>query len=181
MSRLRLSDIQATCLFCLVLLIVGVCYAQEPAVNSPLELLDHLAGQWVLHGTIDGKQTTHDVQAEWVLKREYLRLHEVSREKDAKGDPAYEAIVFISWEPKTREYICLWLDSTAGGGLSAQGLAHGKESRDSVPLLFTISPSSLLHTTFVYDRSADSWRWLIDDESNGKTERFADVKLSRTR
>jgi hypothetical protein len=70
-------------------------------------LLDRLAGQWVLQGTIAGKQTTHDVQVGWVLKREYLRLHEISREKDAKGDPAYEAIVFVSWDPKTQEYICL--------------------------------------------------------------------------
>ena len=116
-----------------------------------------------------------------MLKREYLRLHEISREKDARGDPAYEAIVFVSWDPKTQEYICLWLDSTAGGGLSAQGLAHGKKSGDSIPFLFTISPSDSIHNTFVYDRGADSWKWLIDNDANGKTERFADVKLARAR
>jgi hypothetical protein len=165
----------------LFFLVVGACLAQEPVTTSPLELLDHLAGQWVLQGIIGGKQTTHDVQAEWVLKREYLRLHEVSREKDAKGDLAYEAIIFVSWDPKTQEYICLWLDSTAGGGLSAQGLAHGKRSGDSIPFLFTISPSDSIHNTFVYDRGADTWKWLIDDVANGKTEGFADVKLVRAR
>jgi hypothetical protein len=127
------------------------------------------------------KQTTHDVQADWVLRREYMRIHEVSREKDAKGEPAYEAIVFISWDAKTQDYTCEWLDSTAGGGLSAQGLAHGKKSGDSIPLLFTLSPSQFIRTTFVYDRGADTWKWLIDNESNGKTDRFADVKLSKPR
>jgi len=136
----KLPNLQATCFLCLSVLVGGACLGQEPATNSPLELLDHVAGQWVLQGTIAGKQTTHDVQAEWVLKREYWRLQEVSREKDAKGDPAYEAIVFVSWAPKTQEYICLWLDSTAGGGLSARGLAHGKKSGGSLPFLFTISP-----------------------------------------
>jgi hypothetical protein len=177
----KLPHLLASCFLCLFSSVVGACFAQGPATNPPLELLDHLAGQWVLQGTIAGKQTTHDVQAEWVLKREYLSLHEVSREKDAKGDPAYEAIVFVSWEPKAQEYICLWLDSTSGGGLSAQGLAHGRKSRDSISLLFTISLSDSIHTTFVYDPGADTWKWLIDDQSNGKTEHFADVKLSRAR
>ena len=175
----KLRNMRATCFLCVFFLAAGCCFAQVVATNTPLELLDHLSGQWVLQGTIDGKQTTHDVQAEWVLKREYLRLHEVSREKNAKGEPAYEAIVFVSWDAKKEEYICLWLDSTGGGGLSAEGLAHGKKSGDSIPLLFTVSPADLIHTTFVYDRGADSWKWLIDDESNGKTERFADVKLVR--
>ena len=158
---------------------VGVCSAQEPAFNSPVKLLDHLVGRWVLHGTIAGKETTHDVTAQWVLKREYIRLHEVSRARDAKGDPAYEAIVFVSWDAKAEDYSCMWLDSTAGGGLSAEGIAHGKESGDSIPFLFTISPSESIHTTFAYDRKTNGWTWRIDDDSNGKTERFADVKLSR--
>jgi hypothetical protein len=160
-------------------LLTAASFAQGPVTNAPLELLDHLAGQWVLQGTIAGQQTTHNVQADWVLKREYLRIHEVSQEKDAKGDPAYEAIVFVGWDAKTQEYACLWLDSTSGGGLSAPGIAHGKKSGDSIPFLFAISPSNSIHNTFVYDRATDTWKWLIDDETNGKSERFADVKLSR--
>lgn len=181
MSRRKLRNLQAACAIFLLLLTAGSCRAQKSTQSSPIELLDHLAGQWVLQGTIAGQQTTHDVQAEWVLNHEYLRLHETSREKNANGNPAYEAIVFIEWVPKTQEYTCLWLDSTSGGGLSAEGLAHGGKSGDSIPLLFTISPSDSIYTTFVYDRGTDSWNWLIDDASNGKTERFADVKLSRVR
>lgn len=181
MFRLKLIGLRALCPFYLLLSISGVCQAQELKASSPQELLDHLAGRWVLQGTIGGKKTTHEVQADWVLKREYLRLHEVSREKDAQGNPAYEAIVFIGWEAKTGEYACLWLDSTAGGGLSAQGIAHGKQSGDSIPFLFALSASDSILNTFIYDRGADTWKWLIDDASNGKTERFADVKLSRSR
>lgn len=179
MSYPKLPKLLAACFLCLCFSLAAVSLAQQPATNAPLELLDHLAGQWVLQGTIAGKQTTHNVQADWVLKHEYLRLHEVSQEKDPKGDPAYEAIVFVSWDPKTQQYACLWLDSTAGGGLSAQGLAHGKKSGDSIPFLFTVSPSDSIQNTFAYDRATDTWKWPIDDESNGKSERFADVKLSR--
>lgn len=181
MSYPKLSNLRATCFLCLFFVVCGACLAQEPAANSPLELLDHLAGQWILQGTIAGKQTVHDVQAEWVLKREYMRLHEVSRDRDANGAPAYEAIVFVSWDPKAQEYICLWLDSTAGGGLSTQGLAHARKAGDSIPFLFTLSPSDSIRNTFVYDRAADTWKWLIDNDEKGKTQRFADVKLTRAR
>lgn len=179
MSHSKLSKLQATCFFGLFFWVGGACLAQDRATNAPLELLDRLSGHWILQGTIAGKQTTHDVQVDWVLRHEYLRLHEVSRENDAKGDPAYEAIVFISWDPKTQQYICLWLDSTAGGGLSAEGLARGNKSGDSIPFLFTTSPSDSIHNTFVYDRGADTWKWLIDNDANGKSKRFADVKLMR--
>src|SRR5438105_11336806 len=59
----------------------------------PDSLFDRLVGRWVLHGTIARQQTTHDVTFAWMLGREYVRMHEVSRERAANGSPAYEAIV----------------------------------------------------------------------------------------
>lgn len=155
----------------------------SPAAEDPaaIQMLDHLAGNWVLQGTIANKQTTHDVQATWVLNREYLQLHEVSREKNASGGPAYEAIIYISWDAKTQEYICMWLDSTAGGGLSAEGLAHGKLAGDSIPIVFTTSPSDQIHTTFSYNKTTDTWQWVIDNVENKRTQRFATVTLTRTK
>ena len=154
------------------------CLGQSPSAD-PLKLLDHLTGSWVLRGTISGKQTTHDVQARWVLRREYMQVHEVSRETDANGEPAYEAIVLVSWEPKAREFACLWMDSTAGGALSSHVTCRATPSADSIPFIFSLSPSESIHTTFTYFPATDTWQWLIDDEANGKRERFADVKLSR--
>ena len=179
MLTVKLRFLRAIARSCLLLLAIGTCHAQGPATNSAPELLDHLAGQWILQGNIAGQPTTHDIQAEWVLKREYLRIHEVSREKDAKGAPAYEAIVFIGRDSKTQEYRCLWLDATGGDGLSADAIGRGKKSGDSIAFLFSSGPSNLIHNTFVYDRAADTWKWIIDNETKGKTERFADVKLSR--
>ena len=148
---------------------------------DPLQLLDHLAGDWILTGTIAGKQTTHDVQAAWVLRREYLQIHEVSREKNANGEPAYEAIILVSWDPKANQYACLWMDSTAGGVLTSPVTCRATPAADSIPFVFTLSPKELLHTTFTYRNATDQWQWTIDDETNGKTERFADLELSRTK
>lgn len=57
-----------------------------------------MTGHWVLTGTIGKAQTTHDVDVDWVLNRQYIRIHEVSREKDAGGGPAYEAWIYLVWD-----------------------------------------------------------------------------------
>ena len=142
-------------------------------------LSDQMIGDWVLQGRIGKKETTHDVKAEWVLNHEYVRLHEVSREKNEKGAPAYEAIIFVEWNPKTSEYLCLWLDSTEGGGLSAEGIAHGKPEADRIPFLFKGSGDESTKNTFIYDKSSGTWQWIIDNISGSKSERFADVRLTK--
>jgi hypothetical protein len=165
-----------------VILCLAALALASPAQNrssDPLRLLDRMVGHWVLNGTIGGKQTTHDVQVRWILRQEYLELHEVSREKDAKGVPAYEAIVLVSWDAKANQYACLWLDSTVGGALTSQATCRAVPSGDAIPFIFTISPSESIHTTFTYRNATDTWQWLIDNETNGKTHRFADVVLSR--
>jgi hypothetical protein len=116
-----------------------------------------------------------------VFKREYIRFHEVSREKDASGGPTYEALVFLSWDAKKGEYSCLWMDNTAGGALSSEGIAHGNPAAGEIPLVFTIAGKESLHTTFRYDARADSWQLTIDDVTDGKSDRFGDVRLTRTK
>jgi len=164
---------------CIVLLPISRPCAAQEATQKPILLLDRLAGDWVLKGTLGGKESTHDVHVAWVLNREYLRLHEVSREKKANGDPAYEAIVFISWEAKAQQYTCLWLDNTAGGGLSVP-VARAKREEYSIPFVRVLSPADSLHTTFTYDKGSDTWKLTIDDVKNGKADRFADVTLTRS-
>jgi hypothetical protein len=158
-------------------LIAGSVFAQQPTFND--QLLDHLGGSWVLQGAIAGKETTHDVVAEWVLGHQYVRMHEVSREKDAKGQPAYEAIVFIGWDQPSSQYACLWLDSTGGGGLSAQAIGHAKRSGDDIAFLFKGSDGSIFHTTFAYNKNAGTWEWRMDEEQNGAMKPFARVKLTK--
>ncbi len=134
-----------------------------------------------MSGTLGGKRTTHDVEADWVLKREYIRFHEVSREMDASGGPEYEAIVFLSWDAKKGQYSCLWMDNTAGGALSPEGIANGRPAAGAIPLVFTIAGKESLHTTFRYDARADSWHLTIDDVTAGKSDRFGDVRLTRNK
>jgi hypothetical protein len=140
-------------------------------------LLDRLVGMWVLRGTIDGKETTHDIDAAWVLAHQYMQINEVSREKDSTGLPGYEAIVYLGWDESTQQYTCLWLDCTGGGGLTPHAFGHAKRNDKQIALVFKGGDGSVFHTTFVYN--ANSWQWLMDGEEHGNLVPFARVTLRR--
>lgn len=161
---------------CLALLAPAIGMAGEPL--TPDELLGRLAGSWILRGTIEGQPVTHDVDARWVLEGNYVQLHELARETDSDGRPAYEAIVYLDWEPEPGEYACLWLDSTAGGGLSAPE-GRAKPRGTEIPLLFEGSDGSRFHNTFAYDADRDAWTWALDSEREGRLVPFARVSLER--
>jgi hypothetical protein len=164
--------------------LIGFSVLTGSAVAQPVPtkdaLLDHLAGTWVLRGTLAGQQTTHDIVAEWVLGHQYLRILERSRDKDAKGQPRYEAIVLIGWDVAAAEYQCLWLDSTGGGGLTPQAIARGKRDGDKIPFLFREKDGTVsFDNTFSYDPGTDSWAWIMDNIQNGKAVPFGRVRLTR--
>jgi hypothetical protein len=141
-------------------------------------LLEKMTGKWVMAGTIDNKPTTHDISVEWVLDHLYLQIKEVSREKKADGSAEYQAIVYIGWDSKLNKYSCLWLDNTGGSGLNPGAYGYAERLDDKIPFLFKIAGTNF-HTTFMYDKSSDTWQWLMDGEVNGKLEPFARVTLTK--
>jgi hypothetical protein len=156
--------------------------AQAPTPPATDALLDRLAGRWVLEGTIAGRPTTHDVDADWVLARQYLRLHEISREKTEAGRPRYEAIVFIAVDRASGAYTCLWLDSTTGDGLAVDALGHATRRGDTIAFAFRDQSGAVTFTnTFGYERGADAWTWDMDNVKGGAATPFARVRLTRRR
>jgi hypothetical protein len=142
-------------------------------------LFDRLVGRWVLSGTIAHRQTTHDVTFDWMLGREYVQMHEISRERAPSGAPAYEAVVLFGRDPRTGEYGCLWMDNTAPSAFDPSGVGRGRVAGDSIPFFFRYSATDAFHTTFVYDRTADRWQWHMDNDSAGVRKPFARVTLTR--
>jgi hypothetical protein len=154
--------------------------AQSAAPAAPADtLLDHLIGSWVLEGPMAGRQVVHDVTFSWVLGREYVQLHEISRERTATGAPAYEAIVYIMRDPSTGQYACLWLDNTAASPFDPRGVGHAVAAGDSIPFVFRDSPTDGFRNTFVYERASDTWQWHLDNEHDGALKPFARVTLRR--
>jgi hypothetical protein len=160
----------------MLMFMTSAAFAQQPPVNSPL--LDHLAGDWVLTGTIAKKATTHDVRAEWVLGHHYLSIHEVSREKKSSGEPAYEAQIYIAWNEDPRHYSCVWLDLF--GGLSSESIGLADIKENELPFIFKDEKGVTQFTNdFVYDPKTDSWEWRLDNVENDKPIPCGRVKLTR--
>ena len=159
-----------------VAMLCGGAFAGESEHSEAL--LDRLAGNWVLSGRLAGRETTHDIAADWALNRGYLRIHELSREKVPSGAASYEAIVFISCNAQTDDYTCLWLDSTSNQGLVAEGFAQAKRSANSLPFVFRDANGQVsFENTFVYDPTSDSWKWILDNVEAEKRKPFGRVTL----
>ena len=160
----------------LIILMASVATAQQPPLASPL--LDHLSGHWVLRGSIAGKPTTHDVDAEWIIQHHYLRLHEVSRERDAKGQPKYEAMIFVGWIDTAKTYTCVWLDVYGGSSIQSIGAAELRENE--LPFIFKDEKGEIsFRNDWVYDPKAKSWAWQMDNVENGVNKPFGRVTLTR--
>lgn len=158
------------------MLLSATAVAQQPPVNSAL--LDHLAGNWVLRGTIAGQQTTHDLKVRWVLAHHYLQLHEVAREKNSKGQPQYEATVYVAWNEKPAHYSCVWLD--VYGGLSPESIGTAAPQASQLAFVFKDEKGETTFTNdFIYDSKADSWEWRMDNVERGVSKPFGRVILTR--
>jgi hypothetical protein len=160
----------------LIILISLPVLAQQPTLQD--SLLDRMTGSWFLQGKIAGKETVHDIKADWVLGHQFVLIQETSREKNVDGRPAYEANVYIGWDQPAGEYICIWLD--VWGGWTPQTIGRTKPCGNEFPFLFRDKNDSVVfHTTFSYDKNTDTWKWVMDNDEGGKLQPFARVKLTK--
>jgi hypothetical protein len=157
-----------------LLLGAGLAFGQQPAVHD--QFLDRMTGNWLLQGIIEGKETAQDITAEWVLGHQYVRIHEVAREKNAQGMPVYEAMVFVGWDQPAGEYVCAWLDTY--GGIAPEDIGRTKRTGDEIHFLFK-GKDGVFHTRFIYHPETSNWEWRMDSEEKGTTKPFARVKLTR--
>jgi hypothetical protein len=156
--------------------------AQQPPVSSPL--LDHLAGKWMMQGTVGKQPATHDLDAQWVLQHHYLRFREASREKNDKGEPQYDSTVFIGWNENAKQYACVWLD--VYGGLTRESIGRAtlkekeNENEDELAFVFTDERGETTFTnTFIYNPKTNTWENRLDNVVNGEAKPFARFNLTK--
>ena len=161
--------------------LVGLVASSSLAAQSlhSDSVFDRLAGRWVLRGVIHRQATVHDVTFSWMLGREYLQMHEVSREKNPDGTPQYEAVVLLARDPHSGEYAVEWFDNSGTSAFDPAGIGRGAVAGDSIPFLFHYTAATSFHNTFVYHRSPESWEMHMDNDSLGVRRPFARLTLTR--
>jgi hypothetical protein len=162
--------------FLAMIFVALTAMAQQPPINSPL--LDHLAGKWLLQGTVGKQAMTHELDAKWVLQHHSLRFREVSREKNDKGEPQYDATVFIGWNEKTRQFACVWLD--VYGGLATESIGVATPKENELAFVFTDDHGETSFTnTFIYDPRTNTWENRLDNVVKGEAKPFARFKATK--
>ena len=84
--------------------------------------LDRLAGHWLMKGTVGHTAVSYDAEGRWMLADGWLRLSLI----DAAKPTAYEADVYLGFDPKAGDYVVHWLDrfGAAGARVVGMGLRH---------------------------------------------------------
>lgn len=165
----------------LVLLLSGItplAFAQAPAEWHD-DLIDHLAGKWKLTGQVTGREGHHDVEADWVLNHQFLRIHEKTAADAPPSEHAYDAIWFLGYDSTSERYVLHLFD--VFGARFSETLGYGTRDGNGIRFVFEY-PDGPFHNTYRWFPEKDSWQWLMEQkDKDGKWTNFADLKLTRVR
>jgi len=168
-----------TCLRALLLiaaLATTHALAQAPPERKD-DLADRMGGTWTLTGQVMGREAHHDVQAEWVLNHQFLRIHERTAASAPASERRYEAIWFLGYDAVSERYVLHLLD--VFGARYSETLGYGTRDGNAIRFVFEY-PDGPFHTTYRWSPETGSWQWLLEQKNKeGKWTTFADFKLTR--
>jgi Protein of unknown function (DUF1579) len=165
--------------FCLLLITLALTVAS--AAQAPAEfrddLVDHMSGAWKMEGQVMGRDAHHEVEAEWVLNHQFLRIHEKTASSAPSGEHKYDAIWFLGYDPTSERYVLHLLD--VFGARFSETLGYGTRDGNAIRFIFEY-PDGPFHTTFRWSPEKDSWEWLMEQkDKDGKWTSFASLRLTR--
>jgi hypothetical protein len=168
-------------LFVLVVLLIAPAPAGSIAQSSAEwrdDLVDHMIGRWRLEGKIVGREAHHEVEAEWVLNHQFVRIHEKTEDAAPASEKRYEAIWFLGYDPVSERYVAHLLD--VFGGRFSETLGYGTRDGKAIHFVFEY-PDGPFHTTFQWFPAKDTWQWLMTHkDKDGQWTEFGDLKLTRS-
>lgn len=154
--------------------ISGSTMAQETVVHDAMpDLLVKLSGDWKMTGDVRGKPVSYRLHAETVLNKTFIELHMM----DVGEPPAYEARVFIGFDPKTQHVIAHWIDSFGAAFSIPPGIGRidGNQIEFEIPY-----PDGPFKDTFAYAQHSDAWTLNIESvDGTGAWKHFASYTIGK--
>jgi hypothetical protein len=151
--------------------------AQAPAEWRD-DLVDHMIGKWKLAGQVMGRDAHHDVDAEWVLDHQFVRIHEKTSADAPAAEKRYEAIWFLGFDQVSERYVLHLLD--VFGARFSETLGYAARDGNTLRFVFEY-PDGPFHTTYQWSPEKDAWQWLMTQkDKNGKWTAFGDFTLTRS-
>jgi Protein of unknown function (DUF1579) len=170
--------------FYLVLIVVLVAMAgplrssAQSTADWRDDLVEQMVGSWKLQGPIMGRDAHHEVEAEWVLNHQFLRIHEKTEAGAPGSEKRCDAIWFLGYDPVSERYVLHLLD--VFGGRFSEMLGYGVRDGNAIRFVFEY-PDGPFHTVFQWSSEKDTWQWLMTQkDKDGKWATFGDLKLTRS-
>lgn len=152
--------------------------AQAPA-NWADGFIEHLAGSWTLTGKVGASDAHHDVRAEWVLNKQFLRIEEKTSANAPAGERRYDSIWYLGYDPVSERYVLHLMDTF--GARFSETLGYGVREGNEIKFVFEY-PDGPFHNTYRWNPEEKSWQWLMEQkDKNGKWAPFANLKLTQRR
>jgi hypothetical protein len=173
--------VKTTSLLAVRLLSLIVILASVPSMaQSPAEwqdtLADHITGTWKVDGNVLGREAHHEINAEWMLNHQFLRIHEKTAATAPASERRYEAIWFLGYDEVSERYVLHLIDIF--GGRYSETLGYGTRNGNEIRFVFEY-PDGPFHTTFRWSQETATWQWLLEQKDKaGKWTTFADLKLT---
>jgi hypothetical protein len=166
-----------------LLLIFTALLALPMMAQAPAEwrddLVDHLAGSWKLEGSVMGSNAHHDVQADWVLNHQFLRIEEKTASKAPATERTYDAVWYLGYDSISDRYVLHLMDTF--GARYSETLGYGIRDGNQIRFVFEY-PDGPFHNTYSWNAQENSWQWSMEQKNKeGKWVPFADLKLTRGR
>jgi hypothetical protein len=140
-------------------------------------LVDHMVGNWKMEGPIKGGRAHHEIQAEWVLNHQFLRIYEKTTANAPGDESRYEATWFLGYDPISERYVMHLLDMY--GGRFSETLGYGVRDGNAIRFVYEY-PDGPFHTTCRWFPDKGEWQWLMErKDKEGKWVNFGDLKLTQ--
>jgi len=154
-----------------LLLVLGRVPAQPQGAHDPY--LQQLTGRWDMTGTLLGKPLHQRGEGSWLLKDGWLCFTII----DAQVPPAYQAAVYIGFDPKAGDYVAHWLDQFGAAGARVVGTGH----RDGRRLVLEFPyREGAFRDTFSMEPDGERGTLLLESqEADGHWSTFASYQLRR--
>jgi len=160
-----------------VLALLSVCSTAQAPAEWRDSLVDNLAGTWKLEGQVMGHQAHHQVEADWILHHQFLRIHEKTSAAAPSAEQPYEALWFLGYDSVSERYVLHLVD--VFGARYSETLGLGTRDGNRIRFVFEY-PDGPFHTAYRWNPVDNTWQWLLEQkDKNGKWALFADLKLTR--
>jgi hypothetical protein len=150
--------------------------AEAKAQQDWHEIVDRMAGAWKMTGNVMGNAAHHDVRAEWVFNRQFLRIEERTSADAPAAEKHYDAVWFLGYDDVSDRYVLHLMDTF--GGRFSETLGYGVRDGDAIRFVFEY-PDGPFHTTMTCDPAKSTWNWRMEQKNKaGGWTPFADLTLT---